>query len=96
MNAYDHTPRHFDVVDAKNRGPAQYSRHNACCSRRIPIKRIRYPENVPNDALARNRQQDRTPELMEFFKFAVDTQVVRDLLGKIDSRVKNDGVARNA
>ena len=36
------------------------------------------------------------PNSMEFFKFAVDAQVVRDLFGKIDSRVKNDGVARNA
>ena len=61
----------------------------------IAIVRICYPQNLPDDALARNGQKKRTSELVELVELTKDPQVIIDLLGKVDSWVENDRFARH-
>ena len=83
-------------MNTENGGTAQQARDNTGRSGGIALVWNRYPENVFNHALARHREKNRTPELAEGAKLAVDTKIVGALLREIDSRVQNDCVVRDA
>jgi hypothetical protein len=95
MNRDDHPPCHLDIMNAKQAGAPQHTRNDASCRGCIAIIGIRYPKNLPDDALARNGQEKRAAELVEPVELTKDPQVIVDLLGKVYSWVKNDRVARH-
>jgi hypothetical protein len=82
-------------MNAKQAGAPQHTRNDASCRGCIAIIGIRYPKNLPDDALARNGQEKRTSELVELVELTKDPQVIVDLLGKVYSWVENDPFARH-
>ena len=95
MYRNNYPPSHFDIVNTEDGGPSQHAGNNARGRGWIAVVRIGYPKNLSDDTLARNGQEKWTSELVELVELTKDSQIIADLLGKVDPWVENDPFARH-